>query len=157
MLSIGSNFGDKEANIENALDLLITSEAIKFAKFSSFYETEPYGVTEQEWFLNMSIAGYTDLSPQELLVICKSIEYSVGRCIRKRWHEREIDIDILLYDNDIIQEKDLTIPHPRLEKRKFVLIPCNEIEPNYIHPQLNMTMKQLLDECSDSSEVKLYA
>ena len=88
--------------------------------------------------------------------ICKSIEYSIGRTQRKRWHEREIDIDIIFFNDLVMNDKILTIPHLRLEKRKFVLIPSIEIAPNYIHPISKLTLKQILADCNDSSTVRIY-
>lgn len=156
LLSIGTNYGDRELNIENAIDNLISSGAIETATIASIYETEPHGITEQAWFLNTALIGTTNLSPHEFLQISKSIEYSVGRTQRKRWHEREIDIDIIFYNDLIINDKFLNIPHPRLEKRRFVLVPCVEIAPDYLHPLTKLTLKQLLNECSDTSIVRFY-
>lgn len=156
LLSIGTNYGNREENIENALEHLISGGVIESAIISSLYETEPFGITEQAWFLNIAVLGTTELEPLELLQICKSIEYSIGRTQRKRWHEREIDIDIIFYNDLVMNDKMLTIPHSRLESRKFVLIPSVEIAPNYIHPISKLTLKQILADCNDSSKVRIF-
>ncbi len=157
ILSLGTNLGDRQENIDQAFEYLITSEILTNAVMSSFYETEPVGILNQEWFLNVAIAGYTKCSQYDLLQHCKSIEYSIGREKRDRWHEREIDIDIILFGDSIINEEHLVIPHPRLHKRKFVLIPVSEIAGNVFVPNLNLTFNQLNDECLDSSEVRVFA
>ena len=156
LLSIGTNFGVREENIEKAIDNLISSGAIESASIASIYETEPHGITEQAWFLNTALLASTTLTPLEFLQISKSIEYSVGRTQRKRWHEREIDIDIIYYNDIIYKDNALILPHPRLEKRRFVLVPCNEIAPDYVHPINKLTIKQLLNECTDTSIVRFY-
>jgi len=156
LLSIGSNIGDKAARIENAYEFLITSGVLHDAVMSSLYETEPVGILDQDWFLNAVIAGYTDLEPNQLLKSVKDIEYGCGREARQRWHEREMDIDILLYGSLVLQEKNLVIPHTRMHKRRFVLVPANEICPNAVHPIKKMTISELLDECPDQSEIRIY-
>ncbi|GAB5465958.1 MAG: 2-amino-4-hydroxy-6-hydroxymethyldihydropteridine diphosphokinase [Candidatus Kapaibacteriales bacterium] len=156
LLSVGSNIGDRSANIEDAYEHLIVTGTLSEARISSFYETEPVGITEQAWFLNAAIAGYTILSPLELLKTIKDIEYSCGREKRKRWHERELDIDLLLHSDTILETSHITLPHCRMHKRRFVLVPSAEIAPDAFHPKLLSTVSQLLDECPDQSEIKIY-
>ncbi|MCX6146476.1 MAG: 2-amino-4-hydroxy-6-hydroxymethyldihydropteridine diphosphokinase [Candidatus Kapabacteria bacterium] len=156
-LSLGTNIGDREKNIDKAFEYLVTSDILTNAVISSFYETEPVGILNQNWFLNVAIVGYTKCTQFELLQHCKTIEYSIGREKRQRWHEREIDIDIIIYGDTIINEEHLTIPHPRLHKRKFVLIPIAEIAGDVLVPNHNLTFNQLNEECLDSSEVRVYA
>lgn len=156
LLSVGANVGDKASNIETAYEYLITSGVLEDAVMSSFYETEPVGILEQDWFLNAAIAGYTSLSPEALLVAVKDIEYGCGREARRRWHEREMDIDILLYGDHIIDTEKLQIPHIRMHKRRFVLVPAKEIAPKAYHPGMKMTISELLEECPDQSEIRLY-
>jgi len=156
LISIGTNSGEREENIELAYEQLFSSGALCDAVMSSFYETEPVGILEQEWFLNVAVKGKTTLSPIELLQFFKNIEYLIGRKKRKRWTEREIDIDLIFYGSQIINEPFLIVPHERMYKRKFVLMPAAEIAPEMIHPVLKLNVKQLLDECTDSSVVKLY-
>lgn len=157
LFSVGSNFGDRQAHIEKAYDILISNGTLTDAMISSYYETEPYGITEQAWFLNVGIIGTTTLSEFELLKNCQNIESIIGRKKRRRWHEREIDIDIISYGQRIIEDSTLQIPHPRLHKRKFVLVPLNEIAGNVFIPKYKMSIKQLLDDCQDSSEVRLFS
>lgn len=156
LLSLGSNLGNRKININNAVRLLRAEGALKNIKLSGLYETEPVGYTDQPWFLNAAASGLTSLSMHELIRLCKEIEFKVGRKTRERWHEREIDIDILLYGDEILSDEEITIPHPRMHERRFVLEPAAEIAPELMHPNLNKTVEQLLEECSDNSVVKKY-
>ena len=155
LLSIGSNIGDKRKNIETALDYLTISGAIDDIKVSSYYETEPVGFAGQDWFLNVAVSGYTNMQLYQLMQSCKSIEYLIGRILRKRWHSREIDIDILLYGNQQFKESKLTVPHPRMHERRFVLAPAAEIAGSRIHPGFGLSLNKLLELCNDSSQVKM--
>ncbi|MGB9702796.1 MAG: 2-amino-4-hydroxy-6-hydroxymethyldihydropteridine diphosphokinase [Candidatus Kapaibacteriota bacterium] len=153
LLALGSNIGDRVSYIRQAIDLLKEINAVDSLKISSYYVTEPYGVSNQNWYINAAISGYTTLSETSLLSICKSIEYYLGRQIRSRWSEREIDIDILFYGNKIAKNKLLEIPHPEIHLRKFVLQPLDEIEPNFIHPILLKSVSYLLQHCKDNLQV----
>lgn len=126
-LGIGSNLGDKRRNIENALKLLKEHESIKIINTSSYYETEPVGYTEQDWFLNMVVEIDTCLNPYELLEYCNFIESNLKRKRIIRWGPRTIDVDILLYENFTSNDEKLIIPHPRMCERAFVMIPLYEI------------------------------
>lgn len=126
-LGIGSNLGDKRRNIENALKLLKEHESIKIINTSSYYETEPVGYTEQDWFLNMVVEIDTSLNPYELLEYCNFIESNLKRKRIIRWGPRTIDVDILLYENFTSNDEKLIIPHPRMCERAFVMIPLYEI------------------------------
>ena len=130
LLSLGSNVGDRSRFLSLAVENLriILSDV----KVSSILETEPFGVKEQAKFLNLAISGHTKLSPFALLYFCKTIEYLLGRRVRERWHEREIDIDIILYDEAEISLPLLEIPHSGIAERDFVKIPAMEIEPEAI-------------------------
>ncbi len=155
LLSIGSNLGGKRRTIESAFELLKKSNTLENTVISSFYKTEPVGFKDQPWFLNVAVSGKTDLDLNSLIEICKSIEYSLGRKKREKWHEREIDIDILFY-GDLIKESDqLTIPHKFMHERKFVLQPASEIAGDYIHPKLGVSVSNLLRNCNDKSIVKI--
>lgn len=153
ILSIGSNLGDRKANIQKAIELVATSEVLFDIKKSSYYETEPFGFESRNWFVNVTIIAKTKLEYTELLFMCKSIEYMMGRRWQMNISDRVIDIDILFYDNISIKSKFIEIPHPRLHQRKFNLIPTIEVLPNFMHPVLNKTLESLLGECSDSSVV----
>ncbi len=153
LLSLGSNLGAKVIKIQQAIDYLKNNKILENIKVSSFYETEPVGFKKQPNFLNCAIVGKTNLTPFELLEVCKKIEKELGRKERPKWHEREIDLDIILYGNKILNTEFLSLPHPQAEKRKFVLLPANEIAPELVFPNHNKTVNQLLQNCSDNSRV----
>lgn len=123
--SIGTNLGQRKENIEHALKLL--SEKVKIINVSSYYETEPVGYEDQPWFLNIALEGETDLSPQDLLTFTKSIEKQMKRVKTMVNGPRIIDVDILLYDSIKVETENLTIPHPRMISRAFVMVPLFEI------------------------------
>jgi 2-amino-4-hydroxy-6-hydroxymethyldihydropteridine diphosphokinase len=153
-LGLGSNLGNRARNIYRALRLL--GSRVRLDKISSLYETEPVGLTEQPWFLNLVCCGETDLSPEALLNLAKTIERQMGRKQGVRFGPRLIDIDILLYDDLVLSTPQLQIPHPRLHERAFVLIPLSEVAPGLIHPVLNCGMEQLRDSAACSEEVRTY-
>jgi len=156
LLGLGSNLGNREKNLRNALREI--SQIVVIKKRSSIYETTPVGYKEQGLFLNMVISIETDLDPTELVVKLQKIEHKMGRNRSKEifWGPREIDIDILLYKNEIIREKNLKIPHPEMHKRKFVLIPLEEIAPDIIHPKLKKSIKELCEKLKNSEKVTLW-
>lgn len=154
-LGLGSNVGDRAANIRTAYDLIHRTIG-KVAKFSHVYETEPWGNTEQESFFNQVIMINTTLDPRELLEAITKIEREMGRTRKEKqtkWGPRIIDIDILFYGKRIIRDKGLDIPHPELHKRAFVLVPLLEIAPDLEHPILKKPIDQLYMECEDISDV----
>ncbi|MGB9771760.1 MAG: 2-amino-4-hydroxy-6-hydroxymethyldihydropteridine diphosphokinase [Candidatus Kapaibacteriota bacterium] len=155
LLSLGSNIGDRIENIKRAIDLLVTNKIVENITVSSFYETEPVGYKNQPYFINAAIRGRTSLSPYKLLSACKEIEQSIGRKPRPKWHEREIDLDIILYGSNVVATEDLRIPHPQIHQRLFVLIPANEIASQWLVPQFNKTIGEMLQECKDQSSVDL--
>ena len=134
-LSLGSNVGDKLLNIQNAIHL-ISLMRCEIIRKSSIYITEPWGNIEQEEFLNQVITIHTLYDPAYLLGILLNIESELGRTRSKRNAPRTIDIDILFYNNLIVHQKDITLPHPRMHLRNFILIPMNEIAAELIHPVL---------------------
>ena len=142
-LSLGANLGNRHANILQALQYVQTRTSIK--KLSSFYETEPVGYSDQPKFLNITCRLETELSPADLLHFLKWIEKRMGRQAAFRNAPRPIDIDILLYDELILKNLDLQLPHPRLPERAFVLVPLEEIAPDLVHPGLHITVRELLN------------
>lgn len=154
-LGLGSNIGEREENILAALRALRSHEAIEVKIVSSLYETEPFGVKEQPDFLNAVAGIATNLSPQQLLTECLQIEKVLGRIRDKRWAPRVIDIDLLLYHNEIIESENLTIPHKFLTERKFVLVPLAEIAGEEIIVG-GYTAAGLLEKVNDSCCVRFY-
>ncbi len=145
-LSIGSNIGDKEGYLDYAVDQLNKDEYIRVNKISSYIETEPYGDVEQEKFLNACLEIETLYSPIELLSVINDIEQSAGRKRLVHWGPRTLDIDILLYNKDIIMEDKLKVPHPDMTNRFFVLEPLCEIAPFAYHPGYNKRVIELLEK-----------
>ncbi len=143
-LSLGSNIGERENNIINALRIL-KLKGIELIKLSSLYKTEPVGKENQPYFYNMVAKAISPYQPEELLNIIKEIETEMGRIWTQKWGPRLIDIDILFFDDRIINTEKLIIPHPELHKRDFVLIPMAEIEPEFMHPVLNKTIEEILN------------
>jgi dihydroneopterin aldolase / 2-amino-4-hydroxy-6-hydroxymethyldihydropteridine diphosphokinase len=154
-IGIGSNLGKRRENCLRAIEL-IKKKDILVIKKSSLYETEPWGVKDQPPFLNMSIEVETDLNPLELFSVLKDIERQQGREESVRWGPRVIDLDILLYDDIVMKEERLTIPHPLLHERGFVLIPLNEIAPNVMHPLLRLNVHELLHRLQPADNRKRY-
>jgi 2-amino-4-hydroxy-6-hydroxymethyldihydropteridine diphosphokinase len=155
-LGIGSNLANRQHNLEQAVAGI--NEVIGHVlQVSSMYETEPWGFQSAEKFLNMVVKSETDLKPLEVLEKIFMIESLLGR-VRgpERYSSRLIDIDILLYENLIIEEINLKVPHPLMQERKFVLIPLCEIAPKWIHPLLGKSIEELLESCVDRSEVKKF-
>jgi len=142
-IGIGSNLGNRKENCEGAISLL-EKNGMKIINRSSMVQTKPWGVRKQPEFINMAIEIETDLNPQELLALLKKIEKTVGRKQTTRWGPREIDLDILFYDDLILKTPDLEIPHPMLHKREFVLQLLAEIAPDKIHPVFKKSVKELL-------------
>ncbi len=143
-VGIGSNLGNREENCLKAIRLM-EEQGIKVVKRSSLYETEPWGVKDQPMFINMVIEAETELGPEELLTVLKSIESAMGRTETKRWGPRVIDLDILFYNNLILDTPELRIPHPYIQERPFVLTPLGEIAPELEHPVLKKKIKELIN------------
>ena len=153
-LLLGSNLGNKEGNLKTACRML--RKFGKIRKQSGIYETEPWGYEDNRNFFNKAILLDTLLNPFELLTELLKIEISIGRVRQhKQWVAREIDIDIIFYNNLVIEEENLIIPHPFLNNRKFALVPIKEIAPSFVHPVAGKTISQLYKECKDDSEVEL--
>jgi 2-amino-4-hydroxy-6-hydroxymethyldihydropteridine diphosphokinase len=142
-IGIGSNLGNRQENCLHALELL-GEKGIIVKKRSSIHETEPWGVKDQPRFINMAVEIETGLDPKELLKILKNIERELGRKESFKWGPRSIDLDILLFEDIILKEDDLEIPHPSMHERDFVLKPLCEIAPDRIHPVLNKKICDLV-------------
>jgi len=155
-LLLGSNMGERQRFLNEAARLL-QERAGTILKRSSIYETEPWGHTNKNNFLNQVLLVETSLNPYELLKVIKAIETKLGR-IRKtqQYSPRCIDIDILFYKNEVYFSDDLVIPHPRLHDRMFTLVPLNEIAPDYLHPIVKKTIRKLVNLCTDKLMVKKY-
>lgn len=153
LLGIGTNLGDREGNLKRSVTL--TEEHIgRVTEVSSVYETEPWGFQSESSFLNMVLKAETKLTPSGLLGRILMIESLMGRLREGTGYKsRIIDIDILLFENRVIESRALVIPHPKMHERKFVLIPLAEIEGEMVHPVFNKSIKELLNECRDNSRV----
>lgn len=151
-LSLGSNLGDRAANIRTALERL-TGMGINIRRVSSLYRTEPTGFHPQPWFINCVAEAETSLMPLRLLHACQTVERSLGRRRGRIQGPRCIDIDILLYSDVVMRSATLTIPHPRLSERRFVLIPLREIAPFVRHPVSLRTIPEMLRGAFDASQV----
>jgi len=154
-LGLGSNIGKKRKNLINAIRLLKSHKKIELKEISKFYLSPPYGFEEQESFINCVVEIYTELPPHELLKILKNMEKKLGRKPTFRWGPRVIDIDILFYDNIILNDKNLVIPHPDIKNRAFVLVPMAEIDSEFIHPVLEKTVHELMNELDLKEILKL--
>jgi 2-amino-4-hydroxy-6-hydroxymethyldihydropteridine diphosphokinase len=154
-LSLGSNIGDRAANLEAAIAAL-SGTGFRVSKVSSFYETEPVDYLQQDWFLNCVVEGETELPAVTLLARLRDIEKRMGseKVIAKG--PRILDIDILLYGDETIATPELQVPHPRMTQRRFVLVPLAEIAPDVTHPAWHGTAKELLATTSDTSEVRRF-
>lgn len=156
-LGIGTNLGDRESNLKAAVNR-IEKTIGKVLKSSALYETEPWGFQAEQEFLNMVVKVETMLSPLRLLAEILLIESQMGRVRgEKQYSSRVIDIDILLYENMIIAERTLQVPHSLMHERKFVLVPLCEIGPEIMHPVFMKTMASLLESCEDKSIVRKYS
>ncbi len=154
LISFGSNLGDRAGIIKKAAEIIISKGIVKNTVLSSFYETEPVGYSPQPWFINSAMKGYSSLDEHTLISKLKEIETFLGRATREKWHEREIDIDLLIYGASIIDDSLLTIPHPRMHERRFVLIPAAEIAGDFHHPVFGISINEMLNKCKDQSVVK---
>ncbi len=154
-IGFGSNVGDRQMNIVRALALLQADKEISIQEVSGLYETQPVGPVEQNDFLNGVVFIRTEKTPQALLAACLRIEEKLGRQRSVRWGPRSIDLDILLYNDLVLQSSELTIPHKELENRRFVLEPLAEVAAEVVAPNSNKTIRRLLQETQDDSRVRL--
>jgi 2-amino-4-hydroxy-6-hydroxymethyldihydropteridine diphosphokinase len=151
-LSLGSNVGDRSGNLNTAIDRLRTFGEV--IAVSSFYETEPVEFTAQAWFLNCAVTLETDKTPKDLLAGILGIEQQLGRRRGQKKGPRIIDIDILLFGNSIVEESGLTIPHPSMKERRFVLEPLAVIAPDVLHPVLKRSIRELRDALPPGQTVR---
>jgi 2-amino-4-hydroxy-6-hydroxymethyldihydropteridine diphosphokinase len=155
-LGLGSNVGDRANYLRQALTAIAGLENSRIENMSSIYETGPWGKRDQAHFLNQVVEVETQLDPDELLRMCKKIEKKCGRGHGKAWGPRTLDIDLLCYGDQTVQEDALQIPHPRLMERRFVLLPLDEIAPNLSIPGWAMTVREALEACPDTGSVTLF-
>lgn len=154
-LSLGSNIGDREANLRTAIEKMKAFG--NPAAVSSFYETEPVEVSSQPWFLNCAIKFETEKMPRQLIAAILSLEQEMGRQRKQKYGPRVIDIDILFFGSSIVELPSLTVPHPKLQQRRFVLEPLAEIAPEVRHPVLKRTVRELRDALPPGQTVRKLA
>ncbi len=156
-IGTGSNLGDRKANFLEAIDRIQKLPGTRIVKQSSLYESEPLG-DAKTWFVNAVIEIETECSADELLKRLKSIETAMGRKrVRgKRWGSRIIDLDILFFDSEIINKRNLKVPHPEVQNRRFVLSPLSELAPQMIHPKLTASVSELLAGLKSTKKIHLW-
>jgi 2-amino-4-hydroxy-6-hydroxymethyldihydropteridine diphosphokinase len=152
-VGLGSNLGERQRLLNAAAAEINALPRTKVVWTSSVYETEPVGKKNQKKFLNAVAEIQTESSPAHLLSEIKTIEQRIGRTASEKWGPREIDIDILLYDGVVHNDELVKVPHPEMEKRRFVLIPFREIAPDVVHPVNGMTVEEMASACRDTSKV----
>ena len=155
-ISLGSNLQDRAGNINESLHLLSNLGNIRINRKSSIYETEPVGGPPQGYFLNQVIEIELNFTPEELISRLLAIEEKLGRRKGEKWGPRQIDLDLLLFDDLVLKKPDLEVPHPYLSKRRFILVPLAEINPELIHPLLKKKIKDILKDLKDKKEVRLF-
>ncbi len=153
-LSLGSNLGDRLEYLSKAVVMLTEIEGVRICSISGVYETEPVGYADQPLFYNIVMEIETTIDANSLLIHCKNIENKIGRTFHGKWREREIDLDILFYGNQIIETGNLVIPHKELYNRKFVLKPMMEIAPDFRCPRTHSNITELFKACNDKSKIK---
>ena len=158
-VGIGSNLGNRQVHYQKALNRIEDLPQTSIVKCSSLYESEPIG-DAKNWYVNAVVELETEFTAQQLLSRLQKIESALGRkrtAQTKKWASRTIDLDILLFDKYIVDEKKLKIPHPEMHQRRFVLLPLSELAPQHVHPHLNATIAQLLAGLTDNKRVVLLA
>jgi 2-amino-4-hydroxy-6-hydroxymethyldihydropteridine diphosphokinase len=153
-IGLGSNLGDRAGYLHRALSELENLYQTTIKKYSSIYETEPVGIKEQPKFLNMVAELDSMLRPDDLVHELKEIEHRVGRTFSEHWGPREIDLDLLYYGGEMLNETTVQIPHPEISNRRFVLVPLKEIAAEFQDPLRHLSVEELLQRCSDTSAVR---
>jgi 2-amino-4-hydroxy-6-hydroxymethyldihydropteridine diphosphokinase len=153
-IGLGSNLGDRAAFLHRAISELKNLPQTTVKQVSSVYETEPIGVKDQPKFLNMVVELDSPLRPDDLLAELTEIEQRVGRTLREHWGPREIDLDLLYYGGEMLNETSLHVPHPEISNRRFVLVPLKEIASEFQDPLRHLSIEELLQRCSDTSSVR---
>ena len=143
-LGLGSNVGERLEQLESAIKILDNVEGVQVSQISSVYETEPVGYVDQPNFLNLCVEVKTELTPQQLLQRCFYTEQQLHRVRDIRWGPRTLDVDILLYEDEIIEEENLIVPHPRMRERAFVLTPLNDIAADVVEPRTQLSISELV-------------
>jgi 2-amino-4-hydroxy-6-hydroxymethyldihydropteridine diphosphokinase len=143
-LGLGSNVGERLEQLESAIKILDNVEGVQVSQISSVYETEPVGYVDQPNFLNLCVEVKTELTPQQLLQQCFYTEQQLHRVRDIRWGPRTLDVDILLYEDEIIEEENLIVPHPRMRERSFVLTPLNDIAADVVEPRTQLSISELV-------------
>ncbi|MDI9878119.1 2-amino-4-hydroxy-6-hydroxymethyldihydropteridine diphosphokinase [Flectobacillus longus] len=156
-LSLGSNLGNREENLNQAIQLIRQNISTNLS-ISNIYETEPWGNLNQAGFLNLILKiENSSLLPHEVLEKIQKIEIELGRVRVEKWGERCIDIDIIYHNDLVLDDTQLVIPHPFMQERKFVLVPLADVAPDWVHPVLQKTTLQMLQDCPDGGWIKVYA
>ena len=153
-IGIGSNVGDKAGQCERGISEILKLDRHRLLARSSLYKTQPVGYTKQDWFINLVIKVETEMDAPALLSSLKEIETRLGRMKTLRWGPRAIDLDILFFNDHQIQTDELTVPHPLIQDRQFVLVPLAEIDPDFTHPVLKETIQQLLERLKEDQGVE---
>ena len=157
-LSLGSNKGDRIGYVQQAASLLGADEGISIVRTSAFYESEPWNMNTKNWFVNAVVEAKTKYSPQELLEVCQRIKKQLGRTSEEKnqYQDRTIDIDILFYNKDIINEENLIIPHKYVHLRAFTLVPMMELNSDFVHPVLHKNIVEMHNDLENPEMVFLY-
>jgi 2-amino-4-hydroxy-6-hydroxymethyldihydropteridine diphosphokinase len=153
-IGIGSNVGNKARQCERGVSELLKLDRHRLLRRSSLYKTQPIGHIAQDWFINLVIKLETEMDASTLFCSLKEIESRLGRVKTLRWGPRAIDLDILFFNDHQIQTDDLTVPHPLIQDRQFVLVPLAEIDPDFTHPVLKKTVKELLERLKEDQGVE---
>jgi 2-amino-4-hydroxy-6-hydroxymethyldihydropteridine diphosphokinase len=149
LLSLGANLGSPLETLSRAIELIGT-HILHNVRVSSFYETAPVGFADQPAFINVALIGTTQMCAADIHAACKDLEQQLGRQHRQQWHEREIDIDVILVGSELYDHNNVTVPHKRMHERMFVLLPACEVAPDMVCPRTDKPLSQLLAECTDT-------